>query len=89
MKKELDRIIEKYEKLASEYDWNYGEGDKAKEYSQIAQLLKELKEYRHFRFIVGETLVDVSKGHISLENALQKIRNKLIDLDYKTKDIIK
>ena len=89
MKKEIDIIIEKYEKLASEYNWCYGEGDRAKEYKQIAQLLKELKEYQHFRFGVSETLVSASKYQISPENALQKIRNKLIDLDYKTKDIIK
>ena len=42
-----------------------------------------IEAFKHFRFIVGETLVDESKGHISAEDAIYKIRKEFVELDHK------
>lgn len=43
------------------------------------------KAYKHAIFQIGETLVDVDKRHISAENACEKIRRYLQELDVKRK----
>ena len=49
-----------------------------KEAYQIAvQALEEIEQYRHSMFVIGETCVDESKGHITSENAVQKIRSNI------------
>ena len=39
---------------------------------------EEYKEIRHIYFVIGETCVDESKGHISSKNAVEKIRKVLM-----------
>lgn len=55
--------------------------ERAENYEQLVEWLKELKAYRSLRFSIGEILVDESKWHISSEKAIEKIRNKMVDFD--------
>ena len=38
---------------------------------------EKLEKYRHAAFIISETCVDESKGHISPEDAIRKIRESI------------
>ena len=39
------------------------------------QLIHLIDKMQHSLFLIGETCVDVSKGHIDPDNAIQDIRN--------------
>lgn len=39
------------------------------------QLIHLIDKMQHSLFLIGETCVDVSKGHIDSDNAIQDIRN--------------
>lgn len=46
-------------------------------YQMAVQALEEIEQYRHSMFVIGETCVDESKGHITSESAVQKIRGNI------------
>lgn len=46
-------------------------------------MINKEKIYKHYTFLIGETLVDVDKRHISAEDACEKIRKHLQQLDAK------
>lgn len=49
--------------------------------------LNQEEAYKHAIFQIGETLVDVDKRHISAENACEKIRRCLQELDARSSKI--
>ena len=72
------------EEVIEQLKWYFECGDgiaadaRTKEAFQIAlQALEENERYRHSMFIIGETCVDESKGHISSERAVESIRRNI------------
>ena len=43
----------------------------------INELLSEVEKYRHAAFIISETCVEASKGHITDKTALRIIRSQI------------
>ena len=43
----------------------------------FARLKEKVQKYRHAAFVISETCVDESKGHISPEDAIKKIREHI------------
>lgn len=48
------------------------------------QLIFLIEQYDHINFMIGETLVDESKRHITSEEAVKEIRKYLTESQFKT-----
>ena len=73
----IEEVIEQLKWYFECYD-GISANERTKEAYKIAvQALVENERYRHSMFIIGETCVNASKGHISSEGALESIRRNI------------